>query len=122
MFERLTAALGLKNELPFDYVVVDEAQDVSVPQLRFLGAMAGDRENGLFFAGDLGSASSSNLSRGEKWGSISEAVLKPYASTTGRPIRSGRTQTVYWTPRLPTLTGTSKNDEAPSLCSTVPRP
>ena len=54
MFERLTAALGLTNELPFDYVIVDEAQDVSVPQLRFLAAMAGGSENGLFFAGDLG--------------------------------------------------------------------
>ena len=54
MFGRLTAALGQTDDRPFDYVVVDETQDVSVPQLRFLGAMAGDRENGLFFAGDLG--------------------------------------------------------------------
>jgi superfamily I DNA/RNA helicase len=38
----------------FDYVVVDEAQDLSVPQLRFLAAMAGTMPNGLFFAGDLG--------------------------------------------------------------------
>lgn len=37
-----------------DFIVVDEAQDVSVPQLRFLAAAAGTRENGLFFAGDLG--------------------------------------------------------------------
>ena len=54
MFGRLTAALGQTEERPFDYVVVDEAQDVSVPQLRFLAAMAGGRENGLFFGGDLG--------------------------------------------------------------------
>lgn len=39
---------------PADFVVVDEAQDISVPQLRFLAAVAGARENGLFFAGDLG--------------------------------------------------------------------
>ena len=38
----------------FDHVVVDEAQDVSVAQLRFLAAVAGPRPNGLFFAGDLG--------------------------------------------------------------------
>lgn len=38
----------------FDYIVVDEAQDISVQQLRFLAAMGGDRENALFFAGDLG--------------------------------------------------------------------
>lgn len=39
---------------PFDYVVVDEAQDISVSQLRFLAAVIGDKPNGLFFAGDLG--------------------------------------------------------------------
>jgi hypothetical protein len=39
---------------PFEFVVVDEAQDVSVAQLRFLAALGGGRPNGLFFAGDLG--------------------------------------------------------------------
>ena len=34
--------------------LVDETQDISVPQLRFLAAVAGGKENGLFFAGDLG--------------------------------------------------------------------
>jgi superfamily I DNA/RNA helicase len=38
----------------FNAAVVDEAQDVSVAQLRFLAALAGSRPNGLFFAGDLG--------------------------------------------------------------------
>ncbi len=54
LFGRLTAGLGETGERRFDYVVVDEAQDVSVPQLRFLGVLAGGRANGLFFAGDLG--------------------------------------------------------------------
>jgi superfamily I DNA/RNA helicase/mRNA-degrading endonuclease RelE of RelBE toxin-antitoxin system len=39
---------------PYDFVVVDEAQDVSVAQLRFLAALGGGRKNALFFAGDLG--------------------------------------------------------------------
>ena len=39
---------------PYDYAVVDEAQDVNVPQLRFLAALAGGKPDGLFFAGDLG--------------------------------------------------------------------
>lgn len=39
---------------PADYVVVDEAQDIAVYQLRFLAALAGSRDDGLFFAGDLG--------------------------------------------------------------------
>ena len=33
---------------------MDEAQDVGIPQLRFLAALAADQPNGLFFAGDLG--------------------------------------------------------------------
>lgn len=39
---------------PFDYIVVDEAQDVSVAQLRFLAALGAGEPDGLFFAGDMG--------------------------------------------------------------------
>ena len=39
---------------PYDYVVVDEAQDVGIPDLRFLGVVGGTRVDGLFFTGDLG--------------------------------------------------------------------
>lgn len=42
---------GRKNP-PFDFVVVDEAQDISLPQLRFLAAFGGNVPNRLFFAGD----------------------------------------------------------------------
>ena len=42
------------GESPYDFIVVDESQDISVPQLRFLAALRGEREDGLFFAGDLG--------------------------------------------------------------------
>jgi superfamily I DNA/RNA helicase len=38
----------------YDFIVVDKAQDLSVPQLRFLEALASGGPNGLFFAGDLG--------------------------------------------------------------------
>ncbi len=58
MFTRLAAALTERRAAgmapPFDHVLVDEAQDISVAQLRFLSALTGDRRNGLFFAGDLG--------------------------------------------------------------------
>ena len=39
---------------PFDFSVIDEAQDISIAQLRFLAAIGAGRPNGLFFAGDLG--------------------------------------------------------------------
>lgn len=73
IFERVRSALksqglitksGLFNVLaslyaggvpsPFDFAVVDEAQDISIAQLRFLAALGGGRANNLFFAGDLG--------------------------------------------------------------------
>lgn len=54
LFAAVTAELERTNEAPFQHVVVDEAQDINVPQLRFLAAIAGDRPDGLFFAGDLG--------------------------------------------------------------------
>ena len=54
LFGRLTRELARREHPLFDHVVVDEAQDVSVAQLRFLAEVAGNRPNGLFFAGDLG--------------------------------------------------------------------
>lgn len=43
-----------KPEKPFHTIVVDEAQDLGVPELRFLSAIAPPTLNALFFAGDLG--------------------------------------------------------------------
>lgn len=54
LFTRLAAALPDSKHPPYDFVVVDEAQDLSVAQLRFLAAMGGRRADALFFAGDLG--------------------------------------------------------------------
>ena len=54
LLSRLAAHLKTLTRPPFEHVVVDEAQDVSVAQLRFLAALGAGRPNGLFFAGDLG--------------------------------------------------------------------
>jgi superfamily I DNA/RNA helicase/mRNA-degrading endonuclease RelE of RelBE toxin-antitoxin system len=54
LFTRLAAQIAESKQPPFDFAVVDEAQDVSVAQLRFLAALAANQPNGLFFAGDLG--------------------------------------------------------------------
>lgn len=54
VFARATEHLASGGDRPFDFVVVDEAQDIGVPQLRFLAALRGDSGDGLFFAGDLG--------------------------------------------------------------------
>jgi len=54
IFNVLARELKARRNPPFDFAVVDEAQDINVSQLRFLAALAGDKPNGLFFAGDLG--------------------------------------------------------------------
>lgn len=54
IFSRLADHFAKSKKLPFDYAVVDEAQDISISQLRFLAALGAGRPNSLFFAGDLG--------------------------------------------------------------------
>lgn len=54
VFAAVTQQIRDGGAQPADFVIVDEAQDISVPQLRFLAAAAGAKEDGLFFAGDLG--------------------------------------------------------------------
>lgn len=53
MFGRLTEHYRSAGNFPVEFAVVDEAQDISVAQLRFLSVIA-DEPNRLFFAGDLG--------------------------------------------------------------------
>jgi superfamily I DNA/RNA helicase len=54
MFTSLASALADSKHRPFDFAVVDEAQDLSVAHLRFLAALGAGRPDSLFFAGDLG--------------------------------------------------------------------
>jgi len=54
LYSRLASQLAENNHPSFDFTVVDEAQDMSVHQLRFLAALGAGRPNSLFFAGDLG--------------------------------------------------------------------
>ena len=54
MFSKLAQHLVESKHPPFDFCVVDEAQDINVAQLRFLAALGAGKANSLFFAGDLG--------------------------------------------------------------------
>lgn len=53
MFYRLAIHLAESKHVPFDFAVVDEAQDINPSQLKFLAALGGNRPNSLFLAGDL---------------------------------------------------------------------
>jgi mRNA-degrading endonuclease RelE of RelBE toxin-antitoxin system len=54
LFTELAAAIAKSANAVFDFAVVDEAQDVNIPQLKFLAALGDSRPDALFFAGDLG--------------------------------------------------------------------
>jgi hypothetical protein len=54
IYNSLTAMKGSGRDAVFTHVVVDEAQDLSVAQVRFLAASAGTRSDGVFLAGDIG--------------------------------------------------------------------
>ena len=54
LFRRLERHFSESRHPPYDFCVVDEAQDIGVAELRLLAALGGDRPNSLFFAGDLG--------------------------------------------------------------------
>lgn len=54
LFSSLATAIAKSKKVVFDFVVVDEAQDMSVSHIRFFAALGGGRPNASFFAGDLG--------------------------------------------------------------------
>ncbi len=54
VFNALAAAAAGQRRPSYDHAVIDEAQDLTVAQLRFLQTFGAAGSNALFFAGDLG--------------------------------------------------------------------
>lgn len=54
MYTRLAETLAQRDRVIFDHVLIDEAQDLTIPQLKLIAALGQNRPNSLFFAGDLG--------------------------------------------------------------------
>lgn len=54
IYGRVTEYFTDREHKPFSHAVVDEAQDLGVPELRMLAAITPNSPNALFFAGDLG--------------------------------------------------------------------
>ena len=51
---RVATHYAARTDKPFSSAVIDEAQDISIPQLRLLAAVVPAGPDSLFFAGDLG--------------------------------------------------------------------
>lgn len=54
VFEAITQIIQQTTLSPIDFVVIDEAQDISVSELKFLAALGKNFPNSLFFTGDSG--------------------------------------------------------------------
>lgn len=54
IFGKVTAHFAERDHKPFTHIIVDEAQDLGVPELSMLAAIADQNPDALFFAGDLG--------------------------------------------------------------------
>jgi len=54
IFGKVTEYFAARADKPFTHAVVDEAQDLGVPELRMLAAITPQTPDALFFAGDLG--------------------------------------------------------------------
>ncbi len=54
VFGEVAAYYKQRDVKPFSHVIVDEAQDLGVPELKMIAAIAPDHPQALFFAGDLG--------------------------------------------------------------------
>jgi hypothetical protein len=74
LYYRTARAITESGDQPFSAIIVDEAQDVSIPQLRLLAALGGNRRNSLFSQATWGNASFSSHFPGRNWALKSEAV------------------------------------------------
>ena len=54
IFREVTSYFASQAHKPFTHIIVDEAQDVGVPELRLFAALKSDNPNALFFSGDIG--------------------------------------------------------------------
>jgi superfamily I DNA/RNA helicase len=54
MFTKLASAVPEGKHPPFDFAVVDEAQDIAVAHVRLFASLGLHRPDALFFTGDLG--------------------------------------------------------------------
>lgn len=54
LFTSLARKIKNENKLIYNHIIVDESQDINMSHLKFMHSLGGDRDNALFFSGDLG--------------------------------------------------------------------
>ena len=118
LFGRVSEHLEAETQRPFDYAVVDEAQDSASPRHGSWAPWPADGRTASFSPATSASGFSSSHFPGRRSASIFEADPTRCASITARRIRSARRQIVCFRLRYRMLTATPKAGGAPSPCST----
>ena len=120
LFGHLERQLDKMARPPFEFCVVDEAQDIGVAELRFLAALGARRPDALFFAGDLGQrifqTPFSWRALGVDIRGRSHTLRVNYRTS----IRSGGRRTGCCRTRPRTWTATPTDEPAPSPYSMAP--
>jgi UvrD/REP helicase N-terminal domain len=96
MFSRLSAQLVETKDTPFQFAVVDEAQDISVAQLRFSPRSVRINQTAFSLPAIWVNESFSNRFPGKRSASIFEGGPGQCKSTTEPHTRSGCRPTVCW--------------------------
>ena len=105
--------LNDRRHPPFDFAVVDEAQDISVPQLRFPRRIwAGTDQTRSFSQAISDNGSFKRRSHGKRWASMFGADPRRLKSTIERHIRFGSRQIYCWGRKPPMSMATSKIEGA----------
>lgn len=94
MFDRLASHLAERTNSPFDFAVIDEAQDINPAQLKFIAALSGDLPNSLFLRATYGGGSFKKPSPGSQLVSMLEIVHTSCKLITARLIKSENKLTV----------------------------
>lgn len=118
LFTRLADVFADRPHPPFEHIVVDEAQDISIAQLRFLAAVGRDRPNALFFAGDLGQRIFQTPFSWRSLGVDVRGRSRTLVVNCGPRIRSAPAPIVCSANRWRTWTAWLKSEKAPYRCST----
>ncbi len=54
IFGEVTSYYASQEHKPFTHIIVDEAQDLGIPELKLFAALKADNPDALFFSGDIG--------------------------------------------------------------------
>lgn len=122
LFTRLAPVLAQRHYPPFDFAVVDEAQDLSIAHLKFLAALGAGRDEALFFAGDLGQRIFQQPFSWKQLGVDVRGAHAPCASTIAPRTKFAARPTACSTPKWPMLTATASAAMKPFRSSTVLTP